>query len=222
MNGLIDTLSVIFGTKSWFRGLEDYLGKMAIVIRDGHTDAVAELKRKAEQEGWEDADFDVGLQELRTQYEFAFPRILAFSTISLTYAVVESRLIALANFMREREDQALKISEFKGSSLEKSAVYFKKVLGVSINADPSWQHLKDLEFLRHVIVHKAGKIGQDQDARKHLAGIQQRVGGLVDLDEELGGIHAELRIEFDACLHYVRKAHGFFDRIFQATGLLTM
>ncbi len=34
--------------------------------------------------------------------------------------------------------------------------------------------------------------------------------------------HAELRIEFDACLHYAREAHGFFNRIFRATGLLTM
>lgn len=220
MDGLIPHLALVFGTKTWLRSLEDYLEKMTAMIENGYPESLAELKTKAEEEGWEYADYDVGRQELEGLYRYSFPRILAFSTITLTYMVVEARLNSVADFMRKRQDQELKISEFRGDSLSRAATYFRKVLGVPLSTDPSWQHLRDLEFLRHQIVHRAGKIGNDQEARDYLSQIEKRVGGMVGLDEELGGPLAELRIDFGVCNHYVREAHDFFDRLFDRTGLL--
>jgi hypothetical protein len=222
MDPLIEIFGVIFGTKQWFASLDDYLERISSEIANGYPEALEELEERARTEGWEFHDFDAGRQALEGNFTYSFPRILAYSSISLTFSILEARLVAVANHLRERDSHDLKISDISGNALERAATYYQKVLGIPISEYPAWQHLKDLEFLRHRVVHRAGFVGEDPQLRKRIESVRGRIGELVQVDELLGPTMAELKIDLGACRHYVAQAHDFFDRLFNDSGLLTM
>jgi hypothetical protein len=211
---------VVIGTKAWLHGLEDYLQKISALMKVHHPLDAEELKRTAEDSGLPWEDYDSKRQELDSQYLFTFPRILSFSMITLLYTVLERRLTVLADYLRWRDGHALRLVEFRGDLLRRSATYYRKVLNIRLTDDPAWPELRDLEFLRHCIVHKGGVIGTDKESRSRLAGLQARFSSALTLFEGLGQSDAEIDLKAEVCAHYIHQTIEFFDRTMKRAGLL--
>ncbi len=123
------------------------------------------LKQLANQENWDYGDYNVEDQFLDVKFR-ELPKLAAYSIIVSISSIVETQLLAYAKRVGQREKSAFDPNDLRGSVLEKTALYVKKVAGSELTHNVRWKTLKDLQDLRDIIVHRGGKPGDDKTSTR--------------------------------------------------------
>lgn len=177
------------------------------------------LKQLAEHDNWEYGDYTVEDQFLDVKFKYWLPKLAAYSVLILLSSVVETQLLAYARKVGERKGSAFDPNDLKGSVLDKTAAYVKRVSGSELTKNARWQILRDLQDLRDIIVHRAGKPGDDKKPR--FEQMRQVYPG-VSLDENPYTIFKadpELDVSIHACRYFAREVEGFFKDLFKDAAL---
>jgi len=172
------------------------------------------LKRLAENEGWDYSDYNTEDQFLDVKFRYWLPRLAAYSIIILLSSIVETQLLALAKRVGQREKSPFDPNDLKGSVLDRVRLYLKKVSDVDLAQNERWQYLRDLQDLRDVIVHRAGKPGDDK--KQHVEQMRSRYPG-ISLDENPYTVfkeEAELGVTIHSCRYFAKEVEEFFKSVF--------
>ena len=175
------------------------------------------LKEFAEQEGWEFGDYNVEDQFLDVKFREELPKLSGYSIIILLGSIVETQLVAYARAVGKRRNSAFDPNDLNGSVLERTARYLKKISGLDVCADSRWKTLNDLQEIRNIIVHRAGKPG---DKNQHIEQICRGYQG-ISLAESPYSVtrDQELRISVHSCRHFTGEVEEFFKTLFKNDGL---
>lgn len=179
------------------------------------------LKEKASIEGWDLDEYSSESQTIGHYFGFEIPRMFGYTYIALLHSIVETRLIALARYLRQKNNFDLKFNDLRGSPIDCVKKYLSKIAKIEVGNEPGWQILQDLQKLRNIIIHHGGSVGIE---KKQKAEIQLLIDKYHDhlsvhvskhFDEDGG----ELFISVDLCLMFVNKIEKFFQNIFKIAGL---
>jgi len=176
------------------------------------------LKQLAEQKDWDFGDYSVEAQFLEVKFGHWVPKLAAYSIIILLSSIVETQLLAYAKRVGQREKSAFNLNGLKGSVLEKTALYVRKVSGLELTTKTRWKVLKDLQVLRNVIVHRAGKTGDDKKVQLEQIG---KIYPGLSFDDNPYTIEAEpeLRLTIHSCRYFAREIEAFFKELLKEAGL---
>jgi hypothetical protein len=175
------------------------------------------LKQLAEHENWDYGDYSVEAQFMDVKFRYWLPKSAAYSIIILLSSIVETQLFAFARWVGKREGSAFDPNDLKGSVLDRTALYVRRVSGVELAKNACWRKLRDLQDLRDIIVHRAGKPGDD---REHVEQMCKSYPG-ISLDENPYTIRGdpELGATLHSCRYFAREVEEFFKGVFKEAGL---
>ncbi|HXJ94936.1 MAG TPA: hypothetical protein VMT20_19010 [Terriglobia bacterium] len=176
------------------------------------------LKQLAEREGWEAGDYAVEDQFLDIK-SLWLDRLSGYSVVVLLSSVVETQLLAYAKRVGQREKSVFDPDDLKGSVLEKAAVYVKKVSSLELTKNSRWKTLKDLQEIRNVIVHRAGRPGNDKATQ-----LQQMLSDYGEFGLSIGetpysSTEPGIRLTVHLCRYFAQEVETFFKDLFQGLGL---
>jgi hypothetical protein len=172
------------------------------------------LRQLAEHEGWDDSDYNTEDEFLDVKFRYWLPRLAAYSIIILLSSIVETQLLAFARRVGQREKSPFDPNDLKGSVLDRVRVYLKRVSDVDLAQNEHWQCLKDLQDLRDVIVHRAGKPGDDK--RQHVEQMRSLYPGF-SLDKNpytIPNADPELGVTIHSCRYFAKEVEEFFKSVF--------
>jgi len=178
------------------------------------------LNQLAEHENWDYGDYSVEDQFLEVKFRHWLPKLAAYSIIILLSSIVETQLLAYAKRVGEREKSAFEPNDLKGPFLERAAKYVKKVSGSVLTKNPRWETLRNLQELRDIIVHRAGKPGGDKKPQVEQMIERMRYPG-ISLDENPYAITADCELSFSihSCRYFAGEVEQFFKDLFKDAGL---
>jgi hypothetical protein len=110
------------------------------------------------------------------------------------------------------------VRDLKGSALEASVLFIKNLTGVDATKDPAWQHLRDMQTVRNIIVHRGGARGETPEQQKEFDQLVARHSD--NLAQTIGlWLGKELWVSMRLCDNFVSEVDGFFRRLFKNLGL---
>jgi len=177
------------------------------------------LKQLAEQENWDFSDYNVEDQFLDVKFGYWLPKLAHYSVIILLSSLVETQLLAYARNVGQRQKCAFDPNDLNGSVLEKAALYINKVSGLQLTQNARWQLLKDLQELRNIIVHRAGKPPEDKGKRSQLEQIVKRYRISILENPYAIAADSQLDISIYTCKSFAREIEAFFKGHFRDDGL---
>ena len=74
------------------------------------------------------------------------------------YAVYESVVIEIADLIRDKQSQQIKIGDLKGNFLDRAKKYYKHILQFKLYSNERWQQIKMLSDLRNAFAHANGRV----------------------------------------------------------------
>jgi hypothetical protein len=179
------------------------------------------LEQMAKLEDWEYGDYDVENQFLNIKFDW-LPRMAAYSIFILLSSIVETQLLAFARRIG-RGKSPFDPNDLKGSVLDRVRVYVKKVSDLDLSQNKHWQHLKDLQDLRDIIVHRAGKPRwDDMKERQHVERMRKSYPG-VSVDKNRHTLKADVELNFSvhSCRYFAAVVEDFFKNLFKDAGMPT-
>jgi hypothetical protein len=187
-------------------------------IPESEQQALDAIKQIAERDQWDESDYDVEVQLLDPIFKWWLPKTAAYSVIILLRSIVETQLLAFAKRVGERGKSNFDPNDLKGSVLDRARLYVKKVSDLDLTQNERWQRLRDLQDIRDIIVHRAGKPGDDK--KQHLERMCSSYPGI-----SLGGNpytinrDVELGITIHSCRYFAKEVEEFFKGLFKDAGL---
>ena len=103
-------------------------------------------------------DHDEALAQHYWLFAEALPRTLRYSCIGLLLTTIETALLRICRQMEKDRQLPLPVGALKGSALERSLTYIKKLGRVTLPAHSFEQVVTHLSTIRQCIVHAAGNI----------------------------------------------------------------
>jgi hypothetical protein len=177
------------------------------------------LKQLAEHDNWDHADYSAEDQFIDVKFGYWVPKLAHYSIIVLLNSVVETQLLAYARSVGKQQKSAFDPKDLNGSPLEKSILYLKRISGLDLGQNARWPALRDVQFLRNLIVHRSGKVGDENIEQVNQ--MQKRYSGGVSIDHNPYMIEkdSELRISIHLCRSFAREVELFFKDLFKEAGL---
>ena len=176
------------------------------------------LEKKAADENWEYPDFDTERQILDAKFRFWLPRFTAYSVLTLLYTVLETQLVASAKRACSQKQGSFLPSDIRGTGIEASALYLKRLGIYDLKNDPDWPKICDLHDLRNLIVHRAGTKGQSDKHRRTAQRLEKSYPNKIKFPES-SWCAEEVRISVPLCCDFIATVKGVFDRVFDSLGL---
>lgn len=100
------------------------------------------------------------LDGIFTQY---FPSLQRRSALLTLYSFFEFELNKLCQLFRSEKQFSLEVNDLKSEGIDRSTLYLEKVAGLNTKKTSSeWVAVKNVQALRNIIVHRDGKL-RDQD-----------------------------------------------------------
>ena len=178
------------------------------------------LKSRAEIGGWDFEDYRVEQQILEENYGHWVPRYTGYSTLVLLYSIVETQLLACADHVAEDKSSVFRARDIKGSAFESSVRLIGALTPINATQDIAWPHLKDLQSLRNIIVHRAGMRGQAEKYQKEFDDLLRRHKKRISKIKDLWSGDS-LWIPMETCKFFTLEMEQFFTRLFKHLGLPT-
>ena len=128
-------------------------------------------------------DYIVESESARQNYEWRINALSLFFRgpflVSL-YAVYESVVIEIADLIRDKQSQQIKIDDLRGKFLERAKKYYKHILQFDLYSnEKAWQQIKMLSDLRNAFAHANGRVDRlKPKVRKKIKqwDLQQNIG----------------------------------------------
>jgi len=176
------------------------------------------LDQLAAEGGWEQSEYFGETDILDAKFHTWIPTFAAYSVTILLHSIVETQLDAFAEHMGKKAGSRLRIRDMAGKGIDRSANYLERVLSIDVKTDVAWSRLKDLQSLRHIMVHRGGKPGESQEARKSVGDLVRRYPRALEL-RKADGFHEQIWMSMNMCRDFAQDVDGFFERVFKAAGL---
>lgn len=123
------------------------------IRHEKYVDSVAAGMSKDEAEAYFENNYDT--YELMVR---RFPNQQQQSLIVLTYAVIESRLVAIARTLLKDEQPGLILKDLAGDSpFQKARKVVTKIAGLDV-PQRLWERVEPFRLIRNAIVHNAGEL----------------------------------------------------------------
>ncbi len=125
------------------------------------------------------------LLELHYFTEQVLPRFFRGPVLVSSWAIFESAIAEIADEIRRRQDQFLKLNDIRGDFLNRTKNYFDHILRFPVLLEAEvWQKLQRIMILRHAIAHANGRIEsiKDADVKKISQWIEEGIGVSIELD----------------------------------------
>ena len=207
-------------TQEWISSVRAYLEDITKVIPEVRARKHQELKKVAEELGWDYEQFRAEADLLSSEDDLS--RVLTYSTIVLLQMIVETQLAALAKQLGKLHKVDLRLNEIYGNSvIERSHIYLKKVirLDLDIKQDPAWKDLTNLAKLRHQIVHRRGCQSLEEKDQRAIEEMLREYPGELSLSGSPQDENSVIEITPALCQRFADSIKGFFNRILDASGL---
>ena len=216
-------------------GLKALTEHTANSIPEMERQAQEALKSRAESGDWDFEDYRVEQQILEENYGHPnrlshlsgllpvvgwVPRYTGYSTLVLLYSIVETQLLACADRVAEDKSFAFRARDIKGSAFERSVRLIRALTPINAKQDIAWPHLKDLQALRNIIVHRAGMRGQAEKYQKEFDDLLLRHKKRISKIEDFWSGDS-LWIPMETCKFFTLEVEQFFKRLFKNLGLPT-
>ncbi|WP_339249087.1 hypothetical protein [Paenibacillus sp. FSL P2-0136] len=108
------------------------------------------------EDTWESI-FDGRFEEIH-KYS-GLPGILRNSLLVSIFSYFENQLVLLIKSIQINNNIELNLSDLRGTGVEKTQIYLRKICGVDISFDSkNWQYVKNAIQIRNCIVHNGGDI----------------------------------------------------------------
>lgn len=136
----------------------DMLEQQLPVLRNQAREQTYAQLRDEEVEA-DDPEVDFAFQELDELVERVLPRFFRNPFLVTLWAIYESAIIGIADYLKEQQGQALGIQDIRGGFLDRARKYFDYVLELPLCTDAQvWQRLRMMMVLRNAIAHGNGRI----------------------------------------------------------------
>ena len=150
----IDRLTVETMGRAW--GTQTFVSAMDDGVAEAWEKAQHQLQVFCEENGREAAEYFMERQILDEQYRSWVTRLSTYSAIVAVHALTESELFAIADDFAKRTNPERPARRRR--NLTEAAKYLDKVANVKVKTQPSWRDMKNVEKLRHLIVHSGGNV----------------------------------------------------------------
>lgn len=208
-----DTFARLAGVQALIEHTTDSLPEM-------ERQAQETLKALAEGEDWDFGDYSVEKQVLDSNYGHWVPKYAGYSALVLLCSIVETQLLACAERVAKDRNSAFRTRDINGSALESPVRLINAVTAVDAAKDTAWPHLKDLQMLRNIIVHRGGVRGQSEQHQQQFDELLGRHKDRISKIQDLWSGDS-LWIPMKTCLFFVLEIEQFFKRLFKNLGLPT-
>ena len=217
--GEFDFDPVILDTLGWLSAVRAYLEEIETTLPEAKHRAINRVSETAKHQAWDAETLHLETEIIESKFDFDFPKLLRYSIVTLLHTVVESQLIRLANYLRDRNGLSLQVKDFRGTSIEQTKLYFNKVVNLNVSNDQAWDELRDLATLRNIIVHRGGVQGADKNRQKAVSTLMQKYKGDLSLLGSSDNPDSEIEVSLNLCRRFLNTIDQFFHRLFQASGL---
>jgi len=207
---------IVADTLEWIDGVRTYIEEIEVAVRDIFFRKAEEQKLLAKELGWDADTYHAESQNLERKYNYWLRQTFTYSVITVLHMIVETRLTALSRSLGKRLKKKLNINDIGGSAVDKNKTYLGKVIELNIFNDTAWEHLKNLQKIRDIIVHRHGAQGQDKKEVSRL--IIYYKGGLT-LNGKPDDDESEIVVSIGQCKDFVGIIEDFFKRLFDMAGL---
>jgi hypothetical protein len=221
---------VVWKTQEELSALQDYLKIAQASLEQAAEQGRKRLEKLPKSDEEEDIEYQLAKDEHDYLYidafhgEILYPmmeRVLAYSIVTMTYTVLETRLTAFAKFIQESRLLELKPSQIAGDPLSRTKHYLKRVADLVLPSAHLWQSLRNLEILRHTIVHNSGWITSDDRCDKALPGMSSLYSKQVGSTKKAGDSAFILVVRLPLCFRFLDEISQFFNQLFDSAGLTT-
>jgi hypothetical protein len=176
------------------------------------------LKEWAESEGWDYGDYSVEAQFLEANFTHWLPKEEAYSVLVLLCSIVETQILGYAQTVAVQKGAAFDRRDFRKKILVRVAAYIKNIARSDLTKNTRWEMLTDLQTLRNIIVHRAGK--PDQHDKTKIEQICKRRQGVSLIENPFSMWHdPELNFGISYCRYFAREVEEFFKTLFKGAGL---
>jgi hypothetical protein len=196
-------------------GLEKYLS-----VTEAQMEEVQRIERQTHESGGpashdqEDVElFQDELDELDNTYEQHLLPAMRYSFVVLLHTVFENQIRAFCSeIQRDRCLPDIRVSDLRGSAIERSQMFLTKLAGMRIQDFPEWEHLRTLQKIRDCVVHAYGRVAdsRDKDFLRELA-TRQSAGVSIDAWGRIAVTH-------DFCRQQLANLRRLFDSLFACAG----
>lgn len=108
--------------------------------------------------------------------EVVIPRLYYCPMLVILYSICEAAITEIAEIIQENQQYDVGINDMAGGFLKRAARYYDKVLHINLfTTNEDWNRLKDLQTIRHAIVHANGRIDYlEKDTRNKIMELTAR------------------------------------------------
>jgi hypothetical protein len=211
--------SLVVQTFGRLSGIRAFLEVLDRALPDAEWKDNEALKVQAEEQAWEESDFDVERQILDERFRFWLPRFSSYSVVTLLFTVLETQLTVCARVAAKQKGSSFLPGDVRGQGVEAAVLFLKRVGAFDARQDPAWQTICDVRDLRHLIVHRAGTKGESEEHRRTAQRLAAAYRGRIEFPDSAWSWYGEVWIAIPLCRDFITTVERFFDRVFEALGL---
>ncbi len=208
----ITTFQRLAGLEAFIEMLDSSLPEIELRQRDV-------LTRVAKEQGWDFGDYSVERDAIDERFRQWMPRFSAYSVIILLHSLVETQLLGCAQRVGKREGAVFTVRDMRGGPLDSAVLYLRKAACVDVTTDAVWSRLKDLQQLRNIIVHRAGRRGDAEDQQSTFDRLIRAYAPRLRHDDDDGWLYGEVWVSLVLCRELSRDVGAFFGRTLKAIGV---
>ncbi len=139
-----------------------YLDLLEKQIKERQTVYRSELEKIIREQGLtpDDSNWQI-VHEYEHLADYRMPRLFRAPFLICLYALYESTVIEIANFIKDKVGTEKTINEYKRAfNLDMAKEYYKQTIHFPLYSDNvSWERIKMLSLIRHAFAHANGRIG---------------------------------------------------------------
>ena len=201
----IDRFTVETMGRAW--GTQTFVSAMDDGVAEAWEKAQHRLRVFCEENGLEAAEYFMERQVLDEQYTSWVTRLSTYASVVAVHVLTESELFAIADdFAKRTKTDAGRPAQ---RNLNAAAWYLDEVTNVNVTTQPSWRDMKNVQKLRHLIVHRGGNVTRARD-RDDVSRLARHYG-----EQRIGVASGELRddhlvVSQNLCREFADKAVELF------------
>lgn len=148
----METLGRAWGTQTFVSAMDDG-------VAEAWEKARHQLRVFCQENGLEAAEYFAERQMLDELYRSWVTRLSTYASVLAVHTLVESELFAIA------DDFAKRVGAEKPTqrNLTAAALYLDDVTNVDVTTQSSWRDMKNVQKLRHLVVHQGGNLTRTRD-----------------------------------------------------------
>jgi hypothetical protein len=165
-----------------------------------------------DEEGW--AVHQAELDELDYKLDVYLPRLFRGPFIVTLWGLFESVVLKLADLLKNKQGQALSITDFGGGILVQTRKYYDHILHFELCDSRGWERLRHLYLLRNAFAHSNGYLEMIRNpdkvkklrkliTRRH--GLSEALGHILMTKEFVAGEHTMIEEIVQGMLHRYEK-----------------